>query len=328
MRRKRKIILLFIGISLFSVTISTAPGLAASTLIPVYTPPTGGTGYILGAGIASVTKKYLPGVELVVEPLGGGTVAIVKMLMEKETMKRDAFGVFAADGAFNAFKGQKEFAGKPYPNLRAVTFLWGADLYLVVPTNSPIRSYSDLKGKRVGMGGAGGTVSLTALYLLELHGVKREDFKPYFFVYKETIEGIKDGSLDAGFLGGGYPIAAYTEISLTHSVRIVPVQEEIIKKVTVENPYYYRGLVKANSYKGLEHDTPIIGFSSGLNTQAGVNEGLVYQITKNLFDHKEDYYQIHLSAREMTPETALKGIPIPFHPGAERYFKEAGILKR
>ena len=323
----KRLILMIAVLIFITLTVTPASMPSSKKLIPLYTPPSGGTGYILGAGIASVTKKHLPDLEVVVEATPG-TVAMVKFLMERESMKREAFAIFACDGAFNAVKGQKEFAGKPFPNLRAVTFLWGADLYLVVPTNSPIKSYADIKGRRVGMGGAGSTVALTGLYLLELSGVKREDFKPYFFVYKETIQGIKDGSLDAGFLAGGYPIASYTELSLTHSVRIVPVDEEIIKKVTSENPYYYGGLVKAKSYKGLENDTPIVGFAGGLFTHAGVSTDLVYQITKNLYEHREEYYQIHLSAKEMTPETALKGIPIPLHPGAERYFKEIGVLRK
>jgi hypothetical protein len=314
-------------IGVFFLLMGPAPLLAASKLIPVYTPPTGGTGYILGAGIASVVKKYVPGVELVVEPTTG-TLEMVKRIMERDRMKREGFGVFGTVDAYNAFKGLKDFAGKAYPNLRALTFLWGADIYLVVPANSPIKSYADIRGKRVGMGGAGSTVAMVAFSTLEGHGVKREDFKPYFYTYKESMEGIKDGSLDAGFLGGSYPMASYTELSLTHSVRIVPVDEGVIKTMTSESPYYYRGVVKAKSYKGLEQDTTIIGFASGFFTHGDVSADLIYQVMKSLYEHRTEYYQVHASAKEMTPESALKGIPIPLHPGAEKYFREIGVVKK
>ena len=274
-----------------------------------------------------MTKKYVPDVEMVVEPTTGA-LEMVKRIMEREQIKKEGLGIFGTVDAYYAFKGLREYAGKPYPNLRAMTFLWGADIYLVVPANSPIKSYADLKGKRVGMHGAGSSISLVAFSLLEAHGVKRDNFKPYFFVYRETMEGIIDGSLDAGFLGGSYPMASYTELSLAHSVRIVPVDENVIKEMVRESPYYYRAVVKAKSYKGLEQDTPILGFAAGLFTHATVSDDLVYNIMRNLYEHRMEYYQVHASAKEMTPETALKGIAIPLHPGAEKYFKEIGIIKR
>jgi TRAP transporter TAXI family solute receptor len=142
------------------------------------------------------------------------------------------------------------------------------------------------------------------------------------------MEGIIDGSLDAGFLGGSYPMASYTEVSLTHAVRIVPVDEKVIKEMASGSPYYYRAVVKAKSYKGLEQDTSIIGFAAGLFTHANVSTDLVYSVLRSLYEHRTEYYQVHASAKEMTPGAALKGIPIPLHPGAENYFKEIGIIKR
>ena len=99
-----------------------------------------------------------------------------------------------------------------------------------------------------------------ALFLLEQHGVVRKDFKPYYFTYKETVEGIQDGSLDGGFLAGGYPIASYNELATQHKVRIVPVDERSCRKILRIHPYYYRNIVKAKSYKGLEQDTTIVGW--------------------------------------------------------------------
>jgi TRAP transporter TAXI family solute receptor len=164
--------------------------------------------------------------------------------------------------------------------------------------------------------------------LLEQNGVAKKDFKPYYFTYKETVEGIQDGSLDGGFVAGGFPIAAYTELATTHHVRIVPVDETLVKKITAEHPYYYRNVVKAKSYKGVEQDITIMGFTTALWTHGGVNTDLIYKLLKNLFDHKADYYSIHTSAKDMTAEDATKGIPLPFHPGAEKYLKEIGALKK
>jgi hypothetical protein len=322
----KRTLLLIVILGLVAHIVATS-GYAATELIPFYTPPAGGGAYVLGAGITSVTNKYLPDVKIVHESTTG-TMDIVRRMMQRESMKKDCLGVFGTVDAWNAYNGKNEYSGKPFTNLRMIVFVNGTDLYFVVPEKSPIKSYKDVKGKRIGMGGPGSTPANTALFLFEQAGITKNDFKPYYFTYKETVEGIQDGSLDGGFVAGGYPIAAYTELSTTHSVRIVPVDETLLKKITSEHPYYYRTVVKAKSYRGVEQDTPIMGFTTAVFTLLNASPEFVYKLIKNLFDHKEDYYGIHHSAKDMTPETALKGASVPIHPGAEKYYREIGVIKK
>ncbi len=319
-------LLLVVATSLLLSVFAFTPAHAASELIPFYTPPAGGGAYSLGAGIVSVTNRYLPDVKLVHEACTG-TMDIVRRMMMREGQKKDAFGIFGTVDSWRASKGEGEYGGKPFSTLRAVVFVLPTDVYFVVPANSPIKSYADVKGKRIGVGGPGSTTANTALFLFEMHGVKKEDFKPYYFVFKEIVEGIQNGSLDGGIIVGGYPIAAYTELSLQHNVRIVPVEEKMLTKIVTEHPYYYQTVVKAKSYKGLDQDTPILGFTTAVFTHLGASPDLVYKFLKNLFDHKADYYSIHGSAKAMTVQSATKGIPLPFHPGAEKYLKEIGAMK-
>jgi TRAP transporter TAXI family solute receptor len=308
-----------------ALILGTAPtsAIAAAKVIPWYTPPSGGAGYILGAGLTSLTKKYVQGVEVIAEPTAG-TLEMVRRLKERQGMKREAFAQIGSPDAYDAFKGQKAFAGKPYTDIRAMTFLYGGDAPLVVLRNSPIKSFSDLRGKRVSVTGAGSSVSMMALTQMEAHGVKREDFKPYFYGYKETAEGIADKSLDAGFM----PRVSYAELALTHDVRMVPMDEAVSKKVLAEHPYYYIEVVKAKAYKGVEQDTPILLFAVALFTHADVPEDLVYSIVKNLYEHLPEFHAVHMAAKQTIPENALKGIAVPFHPGAEKYYKEIGVIKK
>jgi hypothetical protein len=296
-------------------------------LTPLYTPPVGGTAFVLGTGIVTVTNKYLPEARFVHEA-STGTLDMVRRMMQRDAQNLPAFAVFGAPDAWNAAKGLGQYVGKPFSNLRAVVFINASDQYLVVPAKSPIKSYADVKGKRIGIGGPGSTVANSALLFLENSGVTKNDFKPYYFTYRECVEGIQDGSLDGGFVGGGYPIAIYTELAMRHDVRIVPVDDKVLKKVTTEHPYYYGSVVKAKSYKGLEQDVPIYGFTTALWTLSSVSTDSMYKIIKNLFDHKEDYSAIHKSASDMTLQDAMKGIPLPFHPGAEKFYREAGVLKK
>jgi TRAP transporter TAXI family solute receptor len=300
---------------------------AAGDLIPLYTPPVGGTAYVLGAGVVTVTNKYIPDAHLVHEA-STGTLDMVRRMMQRDAGSQPAFAIFGSPDAWKAFKGLDQYAGKPFTNLRAVVFVNASDQYLVVPAKSPIRSYADVKGKRIGIGGPGSTVANSAFLFLESSGVKKSDFKPYYFTYKETVEGIQDGSLDGGFVGGGYPIAIYTELAMKHDVRIVPVDEQVLKKVISEHPYYYGTVVKAKAYKGIDQDVPIYGFTTALWALSGMSPDFIYKVTKNLFDHKEDYYAIHKSARDMTLQDAMKGIPLAFHPGAEKFYREAGVVKK
>ena len=316
-----------VALVIFSMlTVNQSAIAAEKTLIPLYSPPTGGTAYILAAGIATVTNKHLEGVEIVVEATTG-TLEMIRRLMERSGMGKEGFATFGSVDAHDAYNGLGQYSKKRFPNIRAISFQSSYVIYLAVPANSPIKSYADLKGKRVGMGGAGSSVAELGFLLLASHGVNREDFKPLFYTYKQTMEGIKDGSLDGGFLGGSYPMASYSELSLTHKVRIVPVSKAASEKVLSEKPYLL-DVVKGGSYKGLEQDTLVMGWAGGIFTHAEVGSEFVYQFTKNLYKHREEYYQVHNSAKELKPEDALKGISIPLHPGAEKYLREIGVIKK
>lgn len=318
-------------LAIFAICITTialfSPQSRAAELIPFVTPPAGGGAYIVGAGMITVSNKYIADPKFVHEA-ATGTMDIVRRMMARETTKKDVFGIFGTVDAWNAFKGNNEYKGRPFSSLRMVVAVNGTDLYFAVPANSPIKTYADAKGKRLGMGGPGSTVANTALYLLDEHGVTKKDFKPYYYTYKETVEGIQDGSLDGGFLAGGYPIASYNELSTQRATRIIPLDETLVKKIVAEHPYYYRNVVKAKSYKGLDQDMTIMGFAGATWTHAGVSDDIVYRFLKNLFDHKEDFYSIHAAAREVTLQNALTGLSVPLHPGAEKYFKELGIIKK
>jgi len=323
----RKAFFLVLGVVAVWAAFTPSPARSAGELTPLYTPPVGGTAYVLGAGVVSVTNKYLPDAHLVHEA-STGTLDMIRRMMQRDEGNQPAFAIFGSPDGWKAFKGVDQYKGKPFPNLRAVVFLNASDQYLVVPAKSGIKSFADVKGKRIGIGGPGSSVANSALLFLEYFGVKKDDFKPYYYTYKETVEGIQNGSLDGGFVGGGYPVAIYTELAMKHDVRIVNVDEPVLKKVVAEHPYYYGSVVKAKSYKGLDEDVSIYGFTTGLFTLARLSDEKIYKMVKSLFDHKEDYYAIHKSAKDMTLKDAMKGIPIPFHPGAEKFYREAGVLKK
>jgi uncharacterized protein len=320
-----------VGIAVICLLVASfgmsSEAVAQERLVAFYSPPAGGGAFTLVAGMVTVSNRFMGGGVKFVHEQTTGTLEIVRRLMAAEGQKKDALGSFGSTDGYNAYKGRFEYAGKAFANLRAVTFNQLVDLYLAVPTNSPIKTYADVKGKRIGMGGPGSSVANTGLLTLQEYGVKKEDFKPYYFVYKESIEGLQDGSLDGAFFAGGNPMPSYLELSTRNNVRIIPVDEKIANKIITEHPGYYTAIVKAKSYKGLDNDTRIMGWTGAIWTHAGVSDDLIYRWLKNLFDHKEDYFAVHADAKALNIKDYNKGVAVPFHPGAQKYFKEMGVWK-
>ena len=162
----RKILFLSVLVGAAFTVFSPPCSHAAGELIPLYTPPVGGTAYVLGAGVVTVTNKYIPDAHLVHEA-STGTLDMVRRMMQRDAGKLPAFAIFGCPDAWKAYKGIDPFAGKPFTNLRAIVFLNASDQYLVVSAKSAIKSYADVKGKRIGIGGPGSTVANSAFLFLE-----------------------------------------------------------------------------------------------------------------------------------------------------------------
>jgi TRAP transporter TAXI family solute receptor len=314
-------------IILVSVLALSTSGFSASKRIAtVYTSGVGGTAYVLGGAIAKVINKHVPEVQMVVEATGG-TIASVRFIAEKYEKNQEAFGLSDSQGLHFAYEGKKPFTQR-YEMIRAMTFLYGSGVNLVVPKNSPIKSYADLKGKKVAIGPAGSGLATMSVDLIGAHGVPKEMYKYIYLGFKEVPEGIKDGSIDAGFVAGSYPVPALVELGLQKELRIVPVEEKVLKKILSESPFFAMDTLKPGAYRGVEKETPILVFGIVLETHSKSDPEFIYRITKALFEHKDELIEIHTVAKEISLASAMRTITFPLHPGAEKYFKEVGVLKK
>lgn len=294
-------------------------------VVPVYTTGSGGSAYILGGGIASIANKYIPDANLTAEATGGSAEEI-KHLDEKRQQGKNAIAIVPSEAAYKAFNGIAEYK-QALPGLRALNFLYSAELYLVVPENSPIKTFADVKGKRIGIGAPGSAVSAIAVRVIEESGVAKDQFKPLPLGYQEVVQGIKDGSIDGGILSGSAPIAAYNELSSSTDVRIVPVDDSVAQNIIKASPYFIKTKVKSGAYKGVDSDIPVLAYGVILITHEKADEEFIYNTLKTLLDKRQELVAIHKTAEQMTSESALTSISIPLHPGAEKYYKETGIMK-
>jgi uncharacterized protein len=322
MKGLKVIALIFVFVFLCCSTSFSAP----KKVVTVYTSGVGGTAYIVGSAMSKIVNKYVPEVQMVVEATGG-TIASVRFIAEKYEKNQEAFGLSDSQGLYQAYTGKQPFT-KKYDMIRAVTFVYGSGVNLVVRKDSPIKTYADLKGKKVAIGPAGSGLATMSVDLIAEHGLKKDMYKSIFLGFKEVPEGIQDGSIDAGFIAGSYPVPALVELSMQKELRIIPVDEKVLKKVLAESPFFATDTLKPGAYKGVEKATPIMVFGIILETHSKCDPELIYKITKALYEHRDELIEIHQVTKEMTLKNAMNTIAFPLHPGAEKYLKEMGAIKK
>jgi TRAP transporter TAXI family solute receptor len=298
---------------------------ADKKVVTVYTSGVGGTAYIVGGAMAKVINKYVPEVQMVVEATGG-TIASVRFIADKYEKGQEAFGLSDSQGLYLGYQGKKPFE-KKYDMIRAVTFVYGSGVNLVVPKSSPIKTYADLKGKKVAIGPAGSGLATMSVDLIAEHGLQKDMYKYIYLGFKEVPEGIRDGSIDAGFVAGSYPVPALVELSMQKELRIIPVEEKVLKKMLAESPFFGEYTLKPGAYKGLDKAASIMTFGIILETHSKSDPQLIYKITKALYEHSNELVEIHPVIKEMTLQNVRNTVAFPLHPGAEKYFKEKGAIK-
>ncbi len=234
-----------------------------------------------------------------------------------------------ADIASAAYRGNGIFRTKgAIASLRAIAALFPESIHIVVARDSPIKTLRDLKGKRVGLGEKESGTLADARIVLEAAGLSERDLKPDYSRLGEAAAGIREKTLDAFFLVGGYPIPAVAELAATTPIRLVTIGDETIDKLKKRYPFFTRTTIPVDAYPGLDGETPTLGLNALWVVAASVPDQLVYEITKSLWSEPTRKFLTtrHIIGRRVAPERALEGIDIPLHPGAERYYRENFLL--
>ena len=234
-----------------------------------------------------------------------------------------------AEVASWAFNGTGIFKTRgAVPTLRAIAALFPESIHLVVPRDSPIKTLRDLKGKRVGMGEKESGTITDARILLELVGLGERDLKPDYSRLADAANAIRENTLDAFFLVGGSPIPAITDLAGSTPLRLIPITDETFDKLKKRYPFFNRVEIPAGTYQGVDEDTWTAGVDALWLVSADTPEPLVYAITKSLWSEATGHILAvrHPLGQRIGIEHALEGLDIPLHPGAERYYREAGVL--
>lgn len=241
-------------------------------------------------------------------------------------------GMAAADVTRSMYLGEGKFEGKPHPKLRIVANLYPEDLHLVLPKGETIESLADLKNKRVGIAQAGSGTQVAVLQMLEAYGVTRDNMDEAELNNSQSAERLADGQLDAYFYAAGWPVAAMIQLASTKGMNLHSFSEEDLQKINEIVPAYIPSAIPGGVYEGITEETKTPAVSALLVVSADADEELVYGITKALWNDNSRKLldNGHPKGKQITAETALDGVEalgVPLHPGAERFYKEAGLMK-
>lgn len=316
---RKLIFLMIISILIFGIHSAWAQ---KSVRISIATGGTGGVYYPLGGGMASILSKYIPYLEATAEV----TTASVDNCLLVGKGKAD-LALIMADVGWDAYQGKGKFKEK-IP-LRTVAVLYPNNMHIVTIEGTGIEKVSDLKGKRVSTGAPGSGTEVKGLRVLEAYGLDPDkDIKRDRLGVAESAGALKDRKIDAFLWDGGLPTAAITDLAATPGIKIKIIghADAIPKMREKYGPLYIKGIIPAKTYPGQDTDVPVAVIWNLLICNENMKPDVAYDIVKTLFEHKTELVAVHREARWLSLEPqAAGGSPIPFHPGAIRYFTEKGI---
>lgn len=284
------------------------------------TATVGGAWYSMGGALANVISKYLPNTKANAAPTG----ASIENLESIKNGKME-IGFATTDIPYSMYRGINNLAEN-----RSFRALANNDLIylaIIVTEKSPIKKFTDIKGKKLGTGVPGSSNYIIVEEVLKAHGMTYNDVKPFPAGVSQQATALKDGNVDmfayvvAG-TGGAAP--AIVELTTTEKVRFIPLDRKILEKINKEKPYYLIRDIPVGWAKGIDKPVPALAVGTTICIKSDLPDDLVYQIAKIMFDHKSELDSIHPQWKMTTKETVATELPVPLHPGAEKYYKEIG----
>jgi uncharacterized protein len=326
-KSKMKSIIKFALATAAVAAMSVAANAAEQRFVSIGTGGVTGVYYPTGGAICRLVNKDRKdhGIRCSVESTGG-SVYNVNTVRAGEL----EFGVAQSDVQDNAYKGIGKFADAgAFEKLRAVFSVHPEPFTIIGRAGSGMKSFEDLKGKRVNVGNPGSGQRDTMEVVMAAYGMKMEDFALAAELKgSEMAQALCDGKIDVMMYTVGHPAAAITEAATTCDIEMIPVEGAPIDKLVADNAYYRKATIPGGMYKGNPNDTPTFGVGATFVSSADVPEDVVYTLVKAVFDNFEDFTKLHPAFANLKAEEMIKdGLSAPLHAGAEKYYKERGWIQ-
>ncbi len=312
------------GIVFMVMLMFTSAASAGDANLSISTGSMGGGFYAIGGGMAEYITKHIDGVRCTAVTSGGVNENINRL----DAGKAD-IGLVSTGDSKAAYEGMKPYK-KKFDKMRGMGILfanWGEPYTL---KKSGIKTYLDLKGKKVCVGAPGGSMHKLFYDWVKIHGLDPEkDFESVFLPARAAVDALKTGQVDAAMQIAAIPTPDITELSLTHDVEIIRFAPGMRDKLVKEMPKYLAMTIPAGTYRGIDEDIETVGMAALWACRKDLSDHLIYKIVKSMYSEKGLTYlgKVHPAGKGIKLKNAALWAPIPFHPGAEKFFKEAGVLK-
>jgi TRAP transporter TAXI family solute receptor len=322
MLKSKKIIILVLAISLV-IGIFNFGIAAEKEFVGIATGGTSGTYYPVGGALAQTISNNLDGI-VVTAQSGNGSRANLNLIGRGQVET----GFSQSDVAYWSYTAKEVYKNEPpITNIRGIAALFPETVYVYVNKDSEIKTIEDLRGKKIGVGPPNGGMACSARIILGLHGITFDDFIPQYLDSSEMADRFIDGQVDACFISAGYPSSYVLSTESKRDIRFIPLKSEKIKEIVEKYPYYKEITIPTGVYKSLSEPLFTVAVSALWVCESKLSTTSVYKMTKALWEHRDVLEQAHFQGKNVTLETALDGMSIPLHPGAELYYKEVGLIK-
>ena len=291
-----------------------------TTYLGLATGGTTGTYYALGGDIASLWMAKIPDLDVTAQTTGGSKANIILINegdAELATVQNDVM--------YYAYEGNQDFfEGKVIDSFQAVGALYPELVQIVVAADGPIQTVADLKDKSVSIGAVGSGVYFNAIQVMGNAGLTLDDVNEQYLSFDESATAFQNGQIDAFFITAGLPNTSIIEVANKRNVRLLGLDEAGMASLMAAYSFYVPVTVPAGTYNGMDADVTVPAVSAVLVCGKSLDEDLVYNLCKVLYEDTAELS--HAKKAEISAENAVKGIPVPFHPGAQKYFEEKGLL--
>ena len=235
-------------------------------------------------------------------------------------------GLAGAQSVTQGFNGEGKFVGNKKDKVRVIANLYPEDMHLVTPKGVHFKSLKDLNGKRVGVASAGSGTQVSVRMIIKHYGIKAKEHE---LGVKQSTQRLADGQLDAFFYAAGTPLSSLIQLGSTKGFELYKFTASEQKAINGIIPYYVESTIPAGTYENIKYDVTTVAVNGQLVTSIDQPADLIYGITKALWSKKTRGLldKGHAKGKAIRLETALKGVLVPLHPGAEKFYKEKGMIK-
>jgi TRAP transporter solute receptor, TAXI family len=300
---------------------SAAAGGGAPAALNMATGGTSGTYYGFCGVVAQVLNEKLADTLNITVESTGASKANIQLVDAGECQ----LAIVQNDVMYYAYSGTDMFDGEdPCTSFSAVAACYPEEIQIIA--NKSITSINDLKGKKISVGDAGSGVEFNARQILAAYGISFDDISVNNQSFADSADSLKNGTIDAAFVTAGAPTTAVTELSSTYDFNVLSIDADHLATLQKDYSFYTAATIPGGTYSCVTDDVQTVAVMSTIIARNDVSEDVIYAFTKGLFDNQSDIAAGHAKGEMLNTKTAVTGINIPFHAGAEKYYKEAGVL--